>query len=269
MTEWILTHKEGIHVGVFLTFLIIFLLCEYLFPRRPFHYSKRIRDISNLSLAFFNNLLLTLTFPVLAVGAGFLAVEKGWGLFQWLHWPAPLEFILGLLLLDLMIYGQHVVFHYFPPLWRLHRVHHADLDLDATTGIRFHPLEIVISMGLKIGFVLMLGTPPLTVFVFELLLMLLSIFNHSNLGIPTFLDRFLRLFIVTPDFHRVHHSIMNIETNSNFGFNFPWWDRLFQTYISQPKDGHQKMIIGINLFRSPKWLYFHRLLIEPFVNKKE
>jgi len=267
--EFLLGNRSQIQLGAFISALIILLVIERLFPRRDFQFSRPLRTLSNLSLAFLNNFLLQISFPILVLGAGYLAVEKGWGLFQIVNWPGWLELILGVLLLDLIIYGQHLVFHFVPFLWRLHRVHHADLELDVTTGIRFHPIEILISMGLKIGFVLLLGAPPLTVFSFELLLMLSSMFNHSNLAIPLKIDRILRYLIITPDVHRVHHSIHRDETNSNYGFNVPWWDRVFGTYTNQPRDGHGDMLIGIDLFRSQRWLYFHRLLIEPFVDRKD
>jgi len=263
------THKNTIHLSLFVGGLILLLALEKFFPRRPFHFSRPIRIFSNISLASINNLVLQLTFPFLAVGLGVFTVEKGWGLMQ--HWEGPfwLELLVGILLLDLLIYWQHIVFHRIPWLWRLHRVHHADLDLDVTTGIRFHTLEILISMGLKFGFIILVGAPPLTIFCFELILMLSSMFNHANLNLPLGVDRLLRLLMITPDMHRVHHSLHMGETNSNFGFNFPWWDRLFKTYTPQPKDGHLKMLVGIDLFRSERWLTLHRLFIEPFVDRKD
>lgn len=267
--ELFLSQNNIVRVISFASVLIFLLLIEYLAPRRKFQFSRPIRIISNLSLAFLNNLVLQITFPVLALGAAYLAVQKGWGLFQVLNWPGWVEIIFGILLLDLIIYAQHIMFHLFPPLWRLHRVHHADLELDVTTGTRFHPIEIIVSMGIKIGAVVALGASPVTVFIFELLLMLSSMFNHSNLNLPLGVDRIIRYIIITPDVHRVHHSIHVDETNSNYGFNFPWWDRLFGTYTPQPRDGHLKMLIGIDLFRSKRWLYFHRLLIEPFVNRRD
>ncbi|OVE76810.1 hypothetical protein BVX98_04660 [bacterium F11] len=265
----LLAHKNTVHVLIFVVGILALLVIERFFPRRPFYFSRMVRILNNLGLSFLNNILLQVAFPFLAVGAGFFAVKNGWGLFQVWAGPGWLELILGLLLLDVLIYGQHVAFHLCPPLWRLHRVHHADLDLDVTTGIRFHPLEILLSMGLKIGFILLLGTPPLTVFLFELILMVCSMFNHANLNIPVAWDRCIRLVLITPDMHRVHHSLHRSETNSNFGFSVPWWDRLFHTYKAQPQDGHLHMRIGIELFRSPRWLILHRLLIEPFLNRKK
>jgi len=269
MASFLVENNTRIQLVVYVLFLVGLLICEKLFPRRLFLFPRFVRVSSHLSLAFLNNILLQLTFPLLALGAGALAVEKGWGLLHFLAWPAWLEIMVGVLMLDLIIYGQHIVFHWVPPLWRLHRVHHADLELDVSSGVRFHPLEILISMGIKIGAVISVGAHPLTVFIFELILMSSSLFNHSNLNIPVAVDRFLRLAIITPDMHRVHHSVYKEETNSNYGFNFPWWDRLFGTYHAQPKDGHLEMKIGIEFFRSKRWLYIHRILIEPFINRKD
>lgn len=257
-----------IHIAVAIIVFTILAVLEGRLPRRAFRFSRRVRVFSNVSLALINNFLLQISFPILAVGASRIAEERGWGLFCWLDWSPVLEGVVGVLLMDLMIYGQHVAFHLIPFLWSFHRVHHADLDLDASTGIRFHTIEIFISMGLKIGFIFLLGLSPVSVLVFEVLLMCTSMFNHANLDIPVRFDRVLRLLIVTPDVHRVHHSIRRDETNSNYGFNFPWWDRIFGTYRAQPRDGHQEMELGIELFRSERWLRLHRLLIAPFVNSR-
>jgi sterol desaturase/sphingolipid hydroxylase (fatty acid hydroxylase superfamily) len=169
--------------------------------------------------------------------------------------------------LDFVIYLQHVMVHAVPALWRLHRMHHADLDFDVTTGARFHPIEIVLSMGIKLATVAVLGAPPLAVLIFEVLLNGTAMFNHGNIRLPLGLDRWLRLLVVTPDMHRVHHSILPGETNSNFGFNLPWWDRLFGTYRAQPREGHEGMTIGIEQFRQPGDTWLHRLLIQPFVGE--
>jgi sterol desaturase/sphingolipid hydroxylase (fatty acid hydroxylase superfamily) len=165
--------------------------------------------------------------------------------------------------LDLVIYCQHVLFHAVPALWRVHRVHHADLGFDVTTGLRFHPVEILLSMLIKLTAIAALGPPPVAVLLFELVLNGAAMFNHGNVRIPLVIDRWLRLFIVTPDMHRVHHSIVRNETNSNFGFSFPWWDRWFGTYRAQPAAGHLAMTIGIEQFRDPRELRLDRLLIQP------
>ncbi len=266
--DLLIQHKTVIQTGsIVLAFCVLF-LCENLFARRKFVYSRLLRILSNVGIAVLNNYILSISFPILAMGAAFLAKSNGWGLFNLLHWPGRAEILLCMLLMDLVIYIQHVVFHRLPWLWLLHRAHHADLELDVSSGIRFHPFEIFISMGIKIATILLLGAPPLAVFFFELLLTLSAMFNHSNIFIPENLDRILRLFVVTPDVHRVHHSVHPDETNTNFGFNFPWWDRLFGTYRAQPRDGHSEMLIGIELFRSEKWLAFHQILLIPFLDRE-
>jgi sterol desaturase/sphingolipid hydroxylase (fatty acid hydroxylase superfamily) len=192
-----------------------------------------------------------------------LASERGWGLLNIFAVPGWLAFLVSLLLLDLAIYLQHVMFHAVPALWRLHRMHHADLEFDVTTGLRFHPIEILLSMALKLAIVVALGPPAIAVLVFEVLLNGTALFNHSNIRIPLGLDRILRLIVVTPDMHRVHHSIHPSETNSNFGFNLPWWDRLLGTYRAQPREGHEGMTIGIEQFRTPRDLWLDQMLIQP------
>jgi sterol desaturase/sphingolipid hydroxylase (fatty acid hydroxylase superfamily) len=193
----------------------------------------------------------------------FLAQRNGWGLFNLVPLPAWITIPVAVLLLDLIIYGQHVVFHAVPVLWRLHRMHHADLEFDVTTGVRFHPGEFVLSMLIKLAAVAALGVPPTAVLVFEVLLNATSMFNHGNVRIPSGLDRGLRLVLVTPDMHRVHHSIDRRETDSNFGFNVSWWDRLFGTYRAQPALGHARMILGIDRFRNARELWLDRLLLQP------
>jgi sterol desaturase/sphingolipid hydroxylase (fatty acid hydroxylase superfamily) len=202
--------------------------------------------------------------PTGAVGFALLAEERGWGLFHIVALPAWLELLLALFLLDLAIYLQHRLFHYAPVLWRLHRMHHADLDVDVTTGARFHPVEILLSLGIKFLVVVPLGTPPLAVLLFEIALNGTSMFNHSNVRVAPAIERVLRWLVVTPDMHRVHHSIVRRETDSNFGFNFPWWDRLFGTYRPQPEAGHQAMTLGIGQFRDPRELRLDRMLTQPF-----
>ena len=189
--------------------------------------------------------------PTTAVGLALVAEARGWGLVHALGLPMWASVPLAVVALDLAIYLQHVLFHAVPALWRLHRVHHADLEIDVTTGARFHPIEILLSMGIKLGVVAALGAPAVAVLLFEVLLNATSMFNHSNVRMPLRLDRVLRWVVVTPDMHRVHHSIAARETNSNFGFNLPWWDRLFGTYRDQPAAGHEAMTIGIEQFRAP------------------
>jgi sterol desaturase/sphingolipid hydroxylase (fatty acid hydroxylase superfamily) len=193
-----------------------------------------------------------------------LAAERGMGLLNLFHVPHPLAILLSVLALDLAIYLQHLMFHAVPLFWRLHRVHHADLDFDVTTGARFHPIEIGLSMLIKFAVILALGPPAVAVLVFEMLLNASSMFNHGNVRFPAAIDRVLRRVVVTPDMHRVHHSIDPRETNSNFGFSLPWWDRLFGTYRAEPQAGHEAMTIGIDRFRAPRELWLDRMLLQPF-----
>jgi sterol desaturase/sphingolipid hydroxylase (fatty acid hydroxylase superfamily) len=213
----------------------------------------------------FNTLIIRLLFPAAAVGVAAFATAQGWGILNHFEVPRWLAIVVAVIVMDLVIYLQHVMVHALPLLWRVHRMHHADLDFDVTTGLRFHPIEIVLSMLIKFATVALLGAPVVAVVLFEILLNASSMFNHSNVRIPIWLDRVLRLFVVTPDMHRVHHSIEFDETNSNFGFNLPWWDRLFGTYRAQPRAGHEGMTIGIELFRAQQDVTgFFKMLLIPF-----
>jgi sterol desaturase/sphingolipid hydroxylase (fatty acid hydroxylase superfamily) len=211
-----------------------------------------------------DTVLVRLLFPTTAVGLALVAEAQGWGLFHALALPIWVSVPLAVLALDLAIYLQHVLFHAVPALWRLHRMHHADLEFDVTTGARFHPIEILLSMGIKLGVVAALGAPAVAVLAFEVLLNATSMFNHSNVRMPAWLDRVVRWIVVTPDMHRVHHSIAVRETNSNFGFNLPWWDRLFGTYRDQPAAGHEAMTLGIEQFRDPAEQRLDHMLTQPF-----
>lgn len=237
---------------------------EILAPRRQQTAGRSRRWPSNLGVVVVNTLLVRLIFPTTAVGLALLAEAHGWGLFNAFAIPAWFAVASSVLLLDLVIYFQHVLFHAAPSLWRVHRMHHADLDFDVTTGLRFHPIEIVLSMLIKFMAVAALGAPALAVVIFEVLLNATSMFNHSNVRIPQGLDRSLRLILVTPDMHRVHHSVVPREANSNFGFSVPWWDRLFGTYRAQPAAGHDAMTVGLDRFRDPRELGLDRMLLQPF-----
>jgi sterol desaturase/sphingolipid hydroxylase (fatty acid hydroxylase superfamily) len=219
---------------------------------------------NNIGVVVVDTLLARVVAPTGAVGFGVFAEARGWGFFHHVSLPGWLQFATALILLDLTIYLQHRVFHFVPVLWRLHRMHHADLDIDVTTGARFHPIEILLSLGIKFCVIVALGAPALAVLVFETSLNATSMFNHSNVRMPRAVERILRCVVVTPDMHRVHHSIVRRETDSNFGFNFPWWDRLFRTYRPQPEAGHKGMIIGIEQFRDPRELRLDRMLAQPF-----
>lgn len=263
MTNFLLANEPTLRLAVFLGVLIAMAIWEVAAPRRRREIPRLIRWSNNLGLVVIDTLLVRLTFPVVAVGLAVMAEARGWGLLNVFEVPAWLAFILSILALDLTIYLQHVMFHAVPALWRLHRVHHADLEFDVSTGLRFHPVEILLSMGIKLAAVAVLGPPAVAVLVFEVILNATAMFNHSNIRIPAALDRVLRLVVVTPDMHRVHHSVIPAETNSNFGFNLPWWDRLLGTYRSQPRAGHEGMTIGIEQFRTPRELWLDRMLIQP------
>jgi sterol desaturase/sphingolipid hydroxylase (fatty acid hydroxylase superfamily) len=265
MSEFVLSHQAPIRLGFFFGLLALIALWELGAPRRHLTVSKALRWTNNLAIVFVNSLLLRLIFPAAAMGMALLAEQRDWGLFHNYAVPGWAAVVLSVVALDLVIYLQHVMVHAVPLLWRLHRMHHADLDIDVTTGARFHPLEIVLSMLIKMGTVVLLGAPPPAVLIFEVLLNGTAMFNHGNVRLPVGVDRVLRWFVVTPDMHRVHHSIRPEETNSNFGFNLPWWDRLFQTYRAQPREGHTGMTIGIEQFREPRYLQLHWLLAQPLL----
>ncbi len=269
METWILNNEALVRFSFFFGFFIIIALWEVLKPRRPLQYKKSIRWYSNIGIVILNNLTIRLLFPVLAAGLAAQCSEKGWGLLNNYDLPAVMSFIFALLIMDGAIYIQHVLFHTLPLLSRFHGMHHTDLDLDVSSGTRFHPVEIILSMLIKLSVVSIIGPPVLAVIIFEIGLNSMSMFNHGNIYIPENVDRILRYFIVTPDMHRIHHSIIRSETNSNFGFNFPWWDRLFGTYRAYPKEGQLGMTIGLPKFRDPQYLHLHRLLVQPFVNDKQ
>ncbi len=254
---YIIAHEKQVRMAIFFSVLAVVALWELLAPRRALTVSKAVRWANNLGLVFFNSWLLRLVFPAAAVGMAAFATEQGWGLFNYYSVPGWLALLLSVVLLDFIIWLQHVMVHAVPLLWRLHRMHHADLDYDVTTGARFHPLEILLSMLIKFAAIVVLGPPLLAIIIFEVLLNATAMFNHGNIRLPGRLDRVLRWLIVTPDMHRVHHSVEDDEANSNFGFNLPWWDRLFGTYRDQPRGGHQGMTIGIRKYRTPpeaSWL---------------
>ncbi|NOG73631.1 sterol desaturase family protein [Roseicella sp. DB1501] len=255
-----------VRLGAFAGVFVLMALWEVLAPRRPQAIGRRWRWPNNLGVVVADTLLVRVLFPAGAVGVAMLAQAQGWGLLNVLRAPGWVAVPVSVLLLDLAIYAKHVAFHHVPVLWRLHRMHHADLEFDVTTGVRFHPVEIVLSMLIKSAVVVALGAPPLAVLVFEVLLNATSMFNHGNVRLPGWMDRILRWLVVTPEMHRVHHSILRRETDSNFGFNLPWWDRLFGTYRAQPEAGQESMTIGIPAFRDPRELRLDRMLLQPLRN---
>ena len=268
LNDFIMSNEVPIRLGFFFGIFGVMALWEIVSPRRRLRTSKAIRWTNNLGLVFFNSFVLRLVFPAAAVGMAVFAGDQGWGLFNYMDTPFWVAVVVSVVVMDFFIWLQHVMVHAVPVLWRLHRVHHADLDFDVTTGARFHTLEILLSMLIKFAVIVLLGPPVLAVVLFEVVLNATSMFNHGNVRLPETLDRYLRLIVVTPDMHRVHHSVEDDETNSNFGFNLPWWDRLLGTYRAQPRAGHEDMTIGIRTFRADKWCsWLPGMLTIPFVGK--
>lgn len=256
--------EAKIRLGFFLAVLVMMALWEILAPRRKLTTSKARRWGRNLTITMINPLLVRLLFPVLVLELALKAREGHWGLLNSVDIPYWIAFFASIFFLDFIIYLQHLMFHAVPLFWRLHMVHHADMDIDVTTGLRFHPFEILISMLIKLSAVVVIGPPPAAVVAFEIILNAMAMFNHGNVRLPLGVDRIVRLILVTPDMHRVHHSVYPRETNSNFGFNLAWWDRLFGTYKPQPTDGHEGMTIGLRQFRDDSRVTLPRILVMPF-----
>jgi sterol desaturase/sphingolipid hydroxylase (fatty acid hydroxylase superfamily) len=260
----VLRYEPDIRLAVFITVFLLLAAGEALVPRRARTIGRQWRWPTNMTLVVLNTLVIRMVLPMTAVGMAVIAEQREWGL---LHAvgpiPAVLAVIVAILLLDFAIYLQHVLFHAVPTLWRVHRMHHADTDVDVTTGSRFHPVEILLSMLIKFASISALGASPMAVLLFEVLLNVSSMFNHANLRLPPGFDRVLRLFVVTPDMHRVHHSAWGVETNTNFGFTFPCWDHLCGTYRDQPAAGHEAMTVGLTCFRDPKDLRLDKTLLQP------
>jgi len=267
MEPYLFHYEPWIRFGAFGMVFIAMAAWEAVAPRRPLAHPRRLRWSANLGIVALNSVLLRLVLPVTAIGLSVVAQERGWGLLNQVSIPPVIALVLAVIALDFIIYLQHIMFHAVPTLWRLHRMHHADLDFDVTTGARFHPIEIVLSTGVKLAAVAALGPSPLAVLLFEVLLNATSMFNHGNVRLSLATDRVLRLFVVTPDMHRVHHSALPHETNRNFGFSLPWWDRLFGTYLAQPSVAHERLTIGVNQFREAKELRLDRMLLQPFRGK--
>ena len=240
--------ETTIRLSVFLTVFGIMALAETVLPRRTRSLLRRRRWPGNLSLVLLDSVAARFLIPGTALATAALAADRGWGLLSFVHLPVRIEFVIAVVVLDLAIYAQHVASHALPFLWKVHRVHHTDLDLDVTSGLRFHPVEIVLSMWWKLCVILLLGPSPTAVLVFEIVLNASALFNHSNLALPERIDSWLRRLVVTPDMHRIHHSVIAQETHSNFGFNLSCWDRLFRTYRNTPAAGQTGMTIGL-----PEW----------------
>lgn len=256
-------NEPAIRLAVFALVFTGMAAWEWLAPCRPAEADRRRRWPANIGLVLLDTVLVRLAFPFASAGMALLAQEQGWGLFNLVSLPAWLAVTASVLLLDLAVYGQHVLLHAIPLFWRFHRVHHSDPAFDVTTGIRFHPGEIFLSLLFKFAMVIALGAPPLAVLLFELALNAGSLFSHSNVSLPPVLDRILRGIIVTPDMHRIHHSVLASEAGSNFGFALSWWDRLFATYKRQPAAGHQQMVLGQPEFRDAAAQTLSQLLLQP------
>jgi sterol desaturase/sphingolipid hydroxylase (fatty acid hydroxylase superfamily) len=260
----LLNNEPFFRAGAFLLVLTAMMAWEIVAKRRSQVVSRSQRWPGNVLLVIIDTAIVRLVFPLAAVGAAVYAQDLGLGVFNAVTLPGWVVLILSILALDLAIYGQHRIFHAVPWLWRIHRVHHADQEFDVTTALRFHPLEILLSMTIKIAVVMMLGAPPIAVIVFEILLNATAMFNHGNVQLSAKTDRYLRVLLVTPDMHRVHHSVIRQETDSNFGFNLTWWDRLFGTYRNQPEHGHLGMTIGLEDYRTEQDQQLGRMLVQPF-----
>ena len=259
-----LAQEPAIRLTAFAGVLGVMAIWEVLAPRRRQRIGRARRWPGNLGVVVLDTVILRVIFPTAAVGMALVAQTRGFGLFNVVEMPTAVAIISSVVLLDLAVYLQHVLFHAVPALWRLHRMHHADLEFDVTTGVRFHPLEILLSMLIKLCVVAALGAPALAVLIFEVVLNATSMFSHGNVRLPAMVDRLMRFVVVTPEMHRVHHSVRARETNSNFGFNLSWWDRWFGTYRAEPLEGHEGMTIGIEQFRDPRELRLDRMLVQPF-----
>jgi sterol desaturase/sphingolipid hydroxylase (fatty acid hydroxylase superfamily) len=265
--SWVMSHEPLVRLGFFFGVFAVMAVWELVVPRRQLRAPKGFRWFANLGIMVLGTLVVRILFPAAAVGMALVAANRGWGLLNNLELAPAVSIMVSVLILDLAIYLQHVMFHAVPALWRLHMVHHADIDFDCTTGLRFHPLEIVLSMMIKLAAVALLGPPAVAVIIFEVVLNATAIFNHGNVRLPTVVDRALRWIVVTPDMHRVHHSVKPFETNSNFGFNLPWWDRLLGTYRDQPEEGHEAMTVGLDQFQDRLRQSLLWLLTVPFTGR--
>ncbi|HEY9080337.1 sterol desaturase family protein [Magnetovibrio sp.] len=262
--ESLLDNEPVIRLSAFIGIFAVMALLELAAPRRPLYVSKKLRWFSNLGIVVLNTALARVILPMAPVAFAFVAQEHGWGVFNIVAWNGWVELVLVVVLMDFFIWLQHVMVHAIPLLWRLHRMHHTDIDYDVTTGARFHPIEILLSFAIKFAVIALLGASPVAVLAFEIILNATSMFNHANVRLPLGLDAVLRWLVVTPDMHRVHHSAVPRECNSNFGFNLPWWDRLFGTYTAQPGAGHEAMTIGLDMFREDHEARLDQMLIQPF-----
>ena len=267
-SQWLIDHEPMVRSACFFSILIIMMLWEALSPKRPRKYSRLLRWSQNIGLVFVNSFLIRLILPLATVGVAHYAQQHNIGLFHWFEFHPVMVFLLTIVLFDMAIYWQHRLFHMVPWLWALHKVHHVDQDIDVTTGSRFHTIEILLSLLIKFSLVLILGPPVAAIMVFEIILNATAMFNHANVALPEKLDRLLRVWIVTPDMHRVHHSTILDESNRNFGFNLSCWDRIFNSYQAQPVKGHLGMDIGVKDYTDARSTqYLPAMLWLPFAKK--
>lgn len=267
MSDWFLTNESTIRLGSFLTVFIIMAVWEFLLPSRTLLINKLIRWLNHGALILISNITIKGLSPFVLTGLALYASEHQIGLLSQVNIPLWLSVVLSLLLMDGLIYWQHRLMHVVPLLWRLHRLHHSDLDYDVTTAIRFHPIEMLLSFFIKAGAVLVLGVPVIAVILFEVLLSALALFNHANINLPKTIEKIMRVLVVTPDVHRIHHSVIREETNSNYGFNLIIWDKMFGSYITEAKHGDQKIILGLDEFKNKQQATrLYHLLIQPFKN---
>ena len=261
--------EATIRLCVFLGVLVFIAVVEAVIPRKKRTHSRIFRWSNNIALTVLNTVVVRLVLPLSAVAVAEIALQKQWGLLHFFNLPTWANILIAVVSLDLLIYFQHVLSHSIGMFWRLHRVHHADHDIDVTTGLRFHPLEILISMLIKMAAIVLLGALPLAVIIFEVVLNATAMFNHGNMNLPIWFDKILRLFLVTPDMHRIHHSIERDETDSNYGFNLPWWDHLFKTYRAEPRLGHDKMKNGLPEFPGSDVQRLDVMLLLPLSDNKQ
>ena len=261
----------AIRLGAFIGIFAVMAVAEVVIPKRKLTLPRRQRWLTNFAIVVIDSVVVramaAFVIPIAAVAAAVVAERQGWGVLNQIDWPGWLEGLVAVVVLDFAIWLQHLAAHKIPLLWRMHRVHHADRDIDVTTALRFHPLEIALSMLWKIACVIALGASPEAVLVFEVILNALAMFNHSNIALPRSLDRWLRLAIVTPDVHRVHHSVSRHEHDSNYGFNLSIWDRMFRTYTAEPEGGHIAMRIGLAEYQTDEPARLGWSLMVPFLGK--
>ena len=266
-SETVATYEAQIRLSAFLGLFGLLALTEWLRPRRKLTVSKANRWFTNIAIVVIDSVVVRLIFPAAAVGVALWAQSNGYGLFNLIDAPFWLAGLVSIVLLDFAVWFSHLLSHKVPMFWRFHRMHHSDRDIDVSTAIRFHPIEIVLSMIYKVAWVVALGAPAWSVIMFEIILNGVAMFNHSNTKLPLWLDKIARMVIVTPDMHRVHHSSIQRETDSNYGFNFPFWDKMFGTYIAQPELGHDGMEIGLAEWQDERPTKLGWALSVPFLKK--